>query len=123
MLYSIDSDSFIKKITHRAEYDQWRQRINDTDYQAIYDELNARISGSEIETSSWIPGSNWQGTVFQPIYEDACGCDEVASAKFFGLILWHVVMQHDETWSFGRYQLGNILIEGLTYFRINVPNP
>lgn len=74
MLYSIDSDSFIKKIPHRAEYDQWRQRINDADYQAIYDELNARISGSEIETSSWIPGSNWQGTVFQPIYEDACGC-------------------------------------------------
>ena len=82
----------------------------------------SRISGSEIETSSWIPGSDWSGTVFQPIYEKACNQDESAAAKFFGLILWHVVMEHEEWWSFGRYKLGNIPIDGLTYFRIDKPN-
>jgi hypothetical protein len=56
--------------------------------------------------------------VFQPIYEKAWHEDENAAAKFFGLILWHVVMEHEEDWSFGCYQQAGIPIEGLTYFRI-----
>ena len=116
MLYSIDNESYINRIPHKADYDRWRAKISDDDYQAIHDELHSRISGSEIEPSSWIPGKNWNGTVFQSIY-DACEGDENASAKFFGLILWHVVMEHEETWGFGRYQF----IEGLTYFRIKPP--
>ncbi len=122
MLYSLESDSYIEHIPHKHDYDKWRSRISDEHYQAIYDELNSRISGSDIETSSWIPGSDWSGTVFQPIYEDACNFDETAAAKFFGLILWHVVMEHDEVWAFGRYQLGDVPIEGLTYFRIDRPD-
>lgn len=121
MLYSIDSNSYIEQIPHPTDYDQWKSCISDSDYQAIYDHLSGRISGSEIETSSWIPGSDWSGTVFDPIYTDACHYDERAAAKFFGLILWHVVMEHEETWAFGRYKLGDIPIEGLTYFRITVP--
>lgn len=122
MLYSIDSDDYISSIPHRRDYDRWRRGITDAEYQAIYDELNSRISGSEIETSSWIPGSDWTGTVFQPIYEKACQYDEGAAAKFFGLILWRVVMEHEEVWAFGRYKLGDIPIEGLTYFRIDRPD-
>lgn len=121
MLYSTDSNSYIDRIPHCEDYDRWRSRISDDDYQAIYDELRSRISGSEIQTSSWTPGKDWRGTVFQPIYEDACNRDPDASAKFFGLILWHVVMEHEEAWSFGRYQLHDVPIEGLTYFRIDAP--
>ena len=122
MLYSIDSDCPIDSIPHEKDYLQWKKRISDEDYRAIFDELSSRISGSEIETSSWIPGSDWTGTVFQPIYEDACDYDPVAAAKFFGLILWDVVRSQKESWSFGRYKLGDVPIEGLTYFRINHPN-
>lgn len=121
MLYSIEADTYIESIPHKADYDRWRRGISDADYQAIYDFLDQRISGSEIETSSWIPGSDWSGTVFDPIYTDACEYDDNAAAKFFGLILWHVVMEHDETWAFGRYKLGDVPIEGLTYFRIDGP--
>lgn len=121
MLYSIDSGQNSKNIPHRSDYDRWRGRLTDEEYQAIYDNLHARISESEIETSSWIPGSDWTGTVFQPIYEKACRYDHEAAAKFFGLIVWHVFMEHDETWSFGRYKLNDIPIEGLTYFRIARP--
>ena len=122
MLYSLESDSYIEHIPQKHDYDEWTSRISDEHYQAIYDELNSRISDSEIETSSWIPGSDWSGTVFHPIYEDACNFDETAAAKFFGLILWHVIMEHDEVWAFGRYQLGDVPIEGLTYFRIDRPD-
>ena len=121
MLYSIESNKYIEDIPHRKDYNRWRSRISDTEYQAICDELNARISDSKIETSSWIPGSDWTGTVFQPIYSKACHCDEEAAGKFFGLILWDVMMKHEKVWSFGRYALNDIPIKGLTYFQIDKP--
>ena len=121
MLYSIDSDCYIESIPHRLDYDRWRQGLSDAEYQTIFDELFKRIDGSEIETSSWIPGSDWTDTVFQPIYEKACHYDDRAAAKFFGLILWHAVLEHPDTWAFGRYKFGDVPIEGLTYFRIDPP--
>lgn len=121
MLYSIETGDKIEGIPHAHTYDLWRTRLSDVEYQAIYDTLAARIDDSQIETSSWIPGSDWTGTVFQPIYEKACRYDERAAAKFFGLILWQVVRDHPDAWAFGRYKLGDTPIDGLTYFRIDTP--
>ena len=122
MLYSIDSGKEITRIPYLRDYKRWRSRLSDTEYDAIRKELMLQISGSEIKTSSWIPGSDWTGTVYQPIYDKACDQDVNASAKFFGLIVWRVFMDHDEWCSFGRFQLGNIPIDGLTYFRIDDPS-
>src|SRR5580704_15488799 len=98
MLYSLSRDEYITDIPHRPDYNRWRSNLSDNQYQAIFDELVARIGDSEVKTSSWIPGSDWQGTVFQPIYEDACGYDQGAAARFFGLILWHVMLEHEAVW-------------------------
>ncbi len=54
-------------------------------------------------------------------YEKACRCDHEAAAKFFGLIVWCVFKEHDETWSFDRFKLNDVPIKGLTYFRITLP--
>ena len=123
MLYSIDSGSYITNVPYRREYEVWRGRLSDAEFQAIYSELHSRIDGSQIETSSWIPGANWEGSIFQPIYDMACQQDEAASAKFFGLILWKVVMEHKQVWAFGRYEKDGVSIEGLTYFRLATPPP
>ena len=119
MLYSIDSNSEITSIPHRREYNRWRSRLSDSEYQAILDELNNRIDGTEIQTSSWIPGSDWSGTVFQPIYERACEFSETSSGLFFGLIVWVVFMERPEWWSFGRYKKDGVSIKGITYFKIS----
>jgi hypothetical protein len=121
MLYAIDSESEITSIPHRNDYERWRRRLSHEDYEAIVDELNSRIEGTEIQTSSWIPGRNWAGTVFNPIYENACAQDEVSAAKFFGLIVWETFMRHSDWWSFGRYEKDGIPITGLTYFKIARP--
>jgi hypothetical protein len=121
MLYSIDSGSYITSIPHKKDFERWRSRLTDSEYRTITEELNRRIDGSEIQTSSWIPGKDWSITVFAPIYDGACLQDEQVSAKFFGLILWHVMMEHPDTWAFGRYAKEAIPIEGLTYFKINPP--
>ena len=68
MLYSLDSGSEITSIPHRHDFDRWRRGLSDSEYKAIVDELNSRINGTEIQTSSWMPGADWAGTVFEPIY-------------------------------------------------------
>ena|SRR5438874_331696 len=119
MLCSIDNPTQpITYIPHEREYRIWRSRLTDPQYQAIVDKLNSMIGVGTVHTSSWMPGHDWSGTVFQPIWEHACLRNDEAAAKCFGLILWEVMMDHPERWSFGRFEKNNIPIEGLTYFRI-----
>lgn len=119
MLYSIDdTDHPITHIPHEADYRAWRARLANDAYDAIMQELNSRAEGREVETSSWIPGSAWEGTIWYPIYE-ACGRNPNTSGLFFGLLVWKMFMEHDADWSFGRYEKDGIPIKGLTYFRID----
>lgn len=119
MLYSIGSKSYIHHIPHSKEFAIWRARLSDGEYQAIVDELNNRISGGTVHTSSWIPGSDWTGTVFQPIYEKACKKSKEAAAEVFGLILWAVLSDRDDAWGFVRYEEGSVPIKGMTYFKLD----
>ena len=73
---------------YEDEFKTWRSRITNAQYDQIFEELDSRVSGDEIHTSSWIPGADWTNTVFDPIYSIACRNDEEASARFFGQILW-----------------------------------
>ncbi len=123
MLYSVPDIQRIDHVPHAADYRRWREALDRVDvhaYRRIHDELNGRFDGREVDTSSWIPGSDWTGTVFEPIYH-ACGLDEEAAARFFGLLVWQVVMDHNDCWSFGRYEKEGIPIRGMTYFRIDCP--
>jgi len=118
MLYSIESNEEIKHIPYKKDYDRWRCKLADSEYQAIIHELSSKIHGTEIQTSSWIPGDDWTDTVYDPIYVKACNQDPVASAKFFGLLVWEAMLQDDSHWAFGRYEKDGIPIEGLTYFKV-----
>src|SRR6266496_3514981 len=112
MLYSVGKK--IKRITsipYRSDYDRWMLRLAPSDHVAIIAELNRRIDGTEVQTSSWMPGK-WEGTVFMSIYE-ACDYDEVEAGLFFGLLVWETFMGRSEAWSFGRYKVGDIPIRGL----------
>ena len=121
MLYSLDSQRYIYDIPHKRDYDVWRARLSDNEYAVIMHELESRIEGNEIVTSSWIPGADWTGSVFQPIYDRACRTDFDASARFFGLLVWEAVLNDEEVWSFGRYEKEGVPIEGLTYFKLSNP--
>lgn len=103
MLYSIDKGRYMDFIPYEEEFRIWRRRLTDEQYHRIYEDLNQRIASNEIHTSSWMPGSDWSQTVFDPIYNVACQCNEEAAAKFFGLILWVVVKDRPDVWSYGRY--------------------
>jgi hypothetical protein len=123
MLYAIESDGpkKISKIPHETDfYDPCRARLTREQFQTMYDALFQRIdpTAQEVYTSSWIPGRNWEGTPFQPIFDAACGMSVEAAAKFFGILLWQVVIDRPEAWGFGRYEKDGTPIEGMTYFRL-----
>lgn len=123
MLYDVPSMKKLTKIPYEETYWPLRDsldRINPASYEAIHKELTSRFNDREIDTSSWIPGKDWTGTVYDPIFE-ACGFDEVAAAKFFGQIVWHVVMDLPSCWASGRYELDGVQLKGRTYFSIDCP--
>ena len=123
MLYSIPDMKRIDRVPHGADYRGWLAALDRVDpgaYRRICDELNSRFDAREVDTSSWIPGSDWTGTVWEPIYR-ACGEDHVTAGLFFGLIVWQVVMDREDCWSFGRYEKEGVPIRGMTYFHINCP--
>lgn len=66
MLYDVDRRQYIENIPHSVEYDTWRSRLTDEQVAAIRGELRGRIDRDKILTSSFIPGSDWTGTVFSP---------------------------------------------------------
>ena len=118
-LYSLDDlTNPIDYVPHQREYRIWRNRLSPAQYRRITKKLNSMIDSDEVHTSSWMPGHNWIGTVFRPIWDIACRKNEESAAKCFGLILWEVMMARSEDWSFGRFEKDNVPVEGLTYFRI-----
>ena len=123
-LYYIDGIKKEKKVTHiphQKENEAVIQNIPPTDLQKIretlQDFLDKTALGSEVLTSSWIPGSDWTGTVYEPIYIAAKKNIDRA-AMVFGTILFQEVVNHENSWSCGRYQLNGKNIKGMTYFRI-----
>lgn len=121
MLVAIKSSGLrdITAIPHKTDYDRWRKGLTDARYDAIMDEIGNRVGAKEISVASFLPGKDWTGTPFQPIYESACGRDFDASRKFFRLLVWEWMMEDDNTWSFGRYDTKmNPDVEGMTYFQV-----
>lgn len=121
MLYSFDSCKYVTKMPHRQEFDRWMKNLNPDDCQAIEKELLDKLCSEDVRTSSWIPGNNWTGTVYEPIYH-ACGNNKVNSGLFFGLILFNVLMNYyDITWGFKRGEKNGDPIKGTTYFVLHNP--
>ncbi len=124
MLMDIESSGLIETVPYQSAYKAWRDSLDRTSpaaFDEIHAELTRRFSGTDIDTSSWIPGSDWSGTVFEPIYI-ACGLDQTAAAKFFGLIVWQVVIDMPNCWASGHYELHGVPIKGRTYFRVKCPS-
>lgn len=118
MLSSIEGN-LIKTVWHKKFFDPAKNRLSDSEYQAMVDELNRIIQekiddNSDIVVSSFIPGSNWSGTVWDPIYSKACGFDFDYAAQFFGLLVCQVLINRNETWYFIKQES---TAKGMTYFR------
>ncbi|QST02138.1 hypothetical protein IMZ31_22055 (plasmid) [Pontibacillus sp. ALD_SL1] len=120
MLYTLEGKRILD-VPYKKDYDQWRPRLNDKDYDQIVEALNDHIEGDEIHTSSFIPGHDWRGTVYEPIWH-ACNHNDTRAALFYGLILYKVMIEHPESWICGKFEMNGKKLKGTTYFKAkNLP--
>jgi hypothetical protein len=86
VLIDVDSGKPITRIPYQASFGALRDRLSDEEFSAMVDRINELIdeAGGEIATAGWLPGSDWAGTVFAPIYTKAARGDFDRSAMFFG---------------------------------------
>ncbi len=116
MLKSIDSN-IVKLVWHKEFFDARKKRLTEKEYQNMIIELNRIVQNSidnqtDIVVSSFIPGSDWKDTVWEPIYRNACSNEE-QSAQFFGLLVCQVLINRRETWFFIKQDIAR----GMIYFR------
>lgn len=121
MLFSIN-DKRITDIPRRRQqqFNVWRSNLADSDYDAVVEAINEYVDAVPLDkpfVSSFIPGRDWTGTVYEPLYF-ACGQSEEQSGWFFGLIIWQVMIDHPEEWVFKISDKEDDVL-GTTYWRRN----
>src|SRR4051812_28665762 len=116
MLNSIDGKT-IRSIPKRRmeDFRTWRSRLSDTDYDRVVEAIRSRLNGEEVVVSSFLPGHDWTGTEFEPLYL-ACGKNVQQSGWFFGLIVWQVMIDHESGWLFVP-ATDDDDVQGMRYFR------
>jgi hypothetical protein len=93
--------------------------LSDTDYENVVEAINNFIDKVPLDkpfVSSLIPGNNWAGTAYEPLYI-ACGQSKEKSGWFFGLIVWQVMINRPEDWMFKIADKEGDEILGTTYWR------
>ena len=118
MLFDVQSGKPITRLPHAAKFTAWASNLSQAQFDAILDEIDTMVSGDKIHTAGWMPGSDWTGTPFDPIYTHACRNNHLESGLCFGLFVYLVIMERPEAWACGRYEKDGIPIQSLTYFRI-----
>lgn len=120
MLIDIDTGMTITTVPFEDTFTALRSRLTTDEFQDAVDHINSLINsaGREIATAGWLPGKEWDGTPFAPIYWKAARQDYSVAARFFGQLVWFTVMGRDEAWSSGRYKVDGRDIGSRTYFRV-----
>lgn len=124
-LFDIETSKEIKRVPFAREFEAVKNRLSDEEFDAIVRRINELIeesitrSGKEIATAGWLPGRDWTGTVFEPIYTKGTARNYDLSARWFGLAVWYAIMRHPQEWGSGRYKVGDRDIGSRTYFRID----
>ena len=93
MLIDMMTGKQITQVPYASEYRTYMSRLAAIEIAAIKQELDTMIQGTDIQTAGWMPGADWTGTPFQPIYEKAARYDEAEAARCFGLMVWEVFME------------------------------
>lgn len=96
-----------------------QDRLSQAELEAIMTTLNGMIDGTEIQTAGWMPGNDWTGTVFEPIFEKAAARNYELAGKHFGLIVWMTFKERPDRWASGKFEKGGVPIPSRTYFRVD----
>ena len=113
----VENDKVVTQMPRASKFQLLQTRLSSIEFNAVVDELNSKIEGSEIETSCWMPGKDWTNTPFQPIHDKAARQDTQLAAGLFGLMVFYTFMNREDSWITGRFEKDGIPLSGRTYFR------
>ena len=120
MLFDLDG-ARVTGVPYQSDYRTYMARMTTGEIAAIKKALNEMIDGTEINTAGWMPGADWSGTPFDPIYQKAARKNPNAAARCFGLMVWEVFMERPEQWFSGRFEKDGQPLSSRTYFRPKTP--
>jgi hypothetical protein len=101
MLEEVVTGRRITEVPHGRGLAFMIARMSAAEIEAINAALDAKleeIQPGEAISASWIPGADWTGTPFMPIYTKACRMDFTASAGCLGKIFMSRVIAHPDLW-------------------------
>jgi hypothetical protein len=110
----------VTAVYYQSEFRRWKRNMTAAEIAAVRDEIHRMLDSGPIHTTSWMPGSDWSGTPFDPIYWKGTRQDNVAAAKCFGFFVMECILEREEPWGFGHYEKDGIPIKGRTYFRLGL---
>ncbi len=122
MLFNIDSNSYATRLPHKTDFDCWMKKLPTADYKRIVEEFDNLLLDGEFWVASWIPGKDWQDTVWEPIYL-ACDKNVQHAGFFFGLLLFDHLM-HSNDYILGctkHHEVQGRQVKSYTYFKIDNP--
>lgn len=121
MLIDIDTGKPINRMPFSEDFAALRGKLTTAEFDAAIARINELIDTQgkgNIATAGWLPGRDWRGTPFWPIYANFQ--DEKQSAKLFGLLVWFTFMERPDQWGSGRYEKDGRDIGSRTYFRLGL---
>ena len=120
MLIDIHSERPLTRLPFEKDFTTMRERLTIEEFDSAVRRINTLIdeAGADIATAGWLPGRDWTGTPFEPIYTKGALKNYETAARLFGLLVWYVVMQRPEKWASGRYEKDGKDIGSRTYFRV-----
>jgi len=120
-IYNFETGREVEGVLQHGErgkaYKLIMARLSKADLDNIRSALDAQISGDEIPTSSWIPGADWNGTAYFPLWEVAAKKNYTLAALMFGLMVWEAFERHPDKWYTGKFEKDGEEISGRTYFK------
>jgi hypothetical protein len=95
------NDRIIDEVHDPAEFQRLCVRLELAELEAINaalrDELD-KIGVGSVISAGWIPGPNWNGGPFQPIYDKIFPGAYEQSGMFFGHLMKQAVIDHPGDW-------------------------
>jgi hypothetical protein len=121
----------VTAVPFQPQFSFWKGKIGAPNVDAAKAEIHRMLGSGEVHTTSWMPGRDWTGTAFDPIYWALQ--DEILAAKCFGLLVMECVLERSngmaaevdmstspENWGSGHYEKDGYPIKGRTHFRLGV---
>ncbi len=120
MLYSVESQTVVDRMPYQRQLGRWMIRLTSGEKEAIERSLRAHIADGQLAMGGVIPGINWEGAPFAPIWR-VCKQTTITANLCVALWVYDMMLRDEAWWGFRENENEGESLESLTYFRLDSP--